>query len=236
MNKSKRRKGKEQLNVTFHHEKDFAGLSSNKIMSLTQVPSSPWLTASCTFVRQCDTKPRGLLSDRVSSRKLAILIPLFMSNTEKKSWSDGTLQQCHLHPLVARWTWDISGFVLCLHFAQSEQKTPAYCTTHPSLLALSCDYYVGLTYCVVCCCEWLAFAVLLPSFLIPGGDGYMMQKNPRRTVGAFIGVLLCLNFLFLSICKTIWRCIVPLHTFLSVKGENGTKIKCLSVGPTWSAK
>lgn len=111
MNKRKSRKAKEQLNVTFHHEKDFTGLSSNKIMSLTQVPRSLWLTASCTFIRQCDTKPRGLLSDRVSSRKLAVLIPLFMSGTEKKFWSDGILQQCHLHPLGAGWTWDMGRFV-----------------------------------------------------------------------------------------------------------------------------
>lgn len=69
-------------------------------MSPTQVPRSLWLTASCTFIRQCDTKPRGLLSDRVSSRKLSVLIPLFMSGTEKKFWSDGILQQCHLLPSV----------------------------------------------------------------------------------------------------------------------------------------
>lgn len=113
MNKRKSTKAEEQLNVTFHHEKDFTGLSSNKIMSPTQVPRSLWLTASCTFIRQCDTKPRGLLSDRVSSRKLPVLIPLFMSGTEKKFWSDGILQECHLHPLGAGWTWDMGRFVRC---------------------------------------------------------------------------------------------------------------------------
>lgn len=127
MNKRKSRKAKEQLNVTFHHEKDFTGLSSNKIMSPTQVPRSLWLTASCTFIRQCDTKPRGLLSDRVSSRKLAVLIPLFMSGTEKKFWSDGILQQCHLHPLGAGWTWDMGRFVcwLCRAPASSAAPLPA---------------------------------------------------------------------------------------------------------------
>lgn len=209
-------------------KKDFTGLSSNKIMSPTQVPSSLWLTASCTFVRQRDTKPLGLLSDRVSSRKLAILIPLFMSSTEKKSWSDGTLQQCHLHPLVARWTGDISGFVLCLRFVQSEQKTPAYCTTHPTLLALSCCYYVGLMYGVTRCCEWLSLAVILPSFLIPGGGGYMVQKSPRRTVGGFVGECFVFKFsfyfskerknlsrYFLSLCisKTTWRHLSRFFTF-----------------------
>lgn len=130
MNKRKSRKAKEQLNVTFHNEKDFAGLSSNKIMSLTQVPRSLWLTASCTFIRQCDTKPRGLLSYRVSSRKLSVLIPLFMSGTEKKFWSDGILQECHLHPLGAGWTWDMGCFVcrLC--------RAPARCCPTPCTSAL----------------------------------------------------------------------------------------------------
>lgn len=130
MNKRKSTKAKEQLNVTFHHEKDFTGLSSNKIMSPTQVPRSVWLTASCTFIRQCDTKPRGLLSDRVSSRKLSVLIPLFMSGTEKKFWSDGILQECHLHPLGAGWTWDMGRFVrgLCRLLPAGPGALP--CTTH----------------------------------------------------------------------------------------------------------
>lgn len=178
MNKRKRRKAKQQLNVTFHHEKDFTGLSSNKIMSPTQVPRSPWLTASCTFIRQCDTKPQGLLSDRVSSRKLAILIPLFMSSTEKKSWSDGTLQQCHLHPLVAGWTWDISCFVRCLCCAPSE---PSWClkyypTLHP--VPGSWDFCLA----VICIARaWQAFL----SCFHPGEAVYVVQKNLREMVGGF---------------------------------------------------
>lgn len=158
-----RRKAKEQLNVTFHHEKDFTGLSSNKIMSPTQVPRSPWLTASCTFIRQCDTKPQGLLSDRVSSRKLAILIPLFMSSTEKKSWSDGTLQQCHLHPLITGWTWDISCFVRCLRFALAEQSCCLLYDIAPLPVPGSWDCRIGFMYPILHCPAWHAFAVLLPS-------------------------------------------------------------------------
>lgn len=149
MNKRKSRKAKEQLNVTFHHEKDFTGLSSNKIMSLTQVPRSLWLTASCTFIRQCDTKPRGLLSDRVSSRKLAVLIPLFMSGTEKKFWSDGILQQCHLHPLGAGWTWDMGRFVRRLCCA------PACGTAVPlPVPGLACP----AQHCPARCTRWTAAA------------------------------------------------------------------------------
>lgn len=183
MNKRKRRKAKGQLNVTFHQEKDFTGLSSNKIMSPTQVPRSPWLTASCTFIRQCDTKPQDLLSDRVSSRKLAILIPLFMSSTEKKSWSDGTLQQCHLHPLIAGWTLDISCLVLWLHCALLEQRAPAYCITHSHSWLLQVVYYMFLMYHALHCYEWLAFSVLLAS----RGSWICGAENPSGMIGGFLG-------------------------------------------------
>lgn len=173
MNKGKRRKAMEQLNVTFHHEKDFTGLSSNKIMSPTQVPRSPWLTASCTFIRQCDTKPQGLLSDRVSSRKLAILIPLFMSSTEKKSWSDGTLQQCHLHPLVAGRTRDISCFVRC------QSRAAACCTAQPQFLGAGDAAWLSR----VLSCS----ALCLLSCFCPGEAVYVLQKNPREMVGGFAG-------------------------------------------------
>lgn len=181
MNKRKSRKAKEQLNVTFHHEKDFTGLSSNKIMSLTQVPRSLWLTASCTFIRQCNTKPRGLLSNRVSSRKLAVLIPLFMSGTEKKFWSDGILQQCHLHPLGAGWTWDMGHGTLC---------SPAvlcsclrHCSPAPGPGArVSCPALPCTMHTLDSCC--------------PGEAVSAGQENPREMVGWFTGCLILFIFCF----------------------------------------
>lgn len=176
MNKRKSRKAKEQLNVTFHHEKDFTGLSSNKIMSPTQVPRSLWLTASCTFIRQCDTKPRGLLSNRVSSRKLAVLIPLFMSGTEKKFWSDGILQQCHLHPLGAGWTWDMGRFVrrLCCASACSPTSGPR--------ARVSCPPLPRTMHTLDSCC--------------PGEAVSAGQENPREMVGWFTGYLILFIFWF----------------------------------------
>lgn len=53
------------------------------------------MTGLCRLIRGCAAQTAGPFVRRSELRKLAVLIPLFMSSREKKP---STLQPCPLHP------------------------------------------------------------------------------------------------------------------------------------------
>lgn len=57
------------------------------------------MTGLCRLIRDCAALTAGPFVRRTERRKLAVLIPLFMSSREKKR---STLQPCPLHPFRGR--------------------------------------------------------------------------------------------------------------------------------------